>query len=87
MLERARKRGVQPGIGEHRRILAALKKHDPKAARNAMRDHLGRVIDGLLVATRARRWIARGRRQTASGASIAAGWRCRGVAPLPSRGS
>ena len=51
MLERARSVGVQPGIGEHRRILAALKKHDPKAARAAMRDHLGRVIDGLLVAT------------------------------------
>jgi GntR family transcriptional regulator, hexuronate regulon transcriptional repressor len=51
MLERARSVGVQPRISEHRRILAALKKHDPKAARNAMRDHLGRVIDGLLVAT------------------------------------
>jgi GntR family transcriptional regulator, hexuronate regulon transcriptional repressor len=51
MLERARSMGVQPRISEHRRILAALKKHDPKAARAAMRDHLGRVIDGLLVAT------------------------------------
>jgi GntR family transcriptional regulator, hexuronate regulon transcriptional repressor len=51
MLERARSVGIQPRISEHRRILAALKKHDPKAARNAMRDHLGRVIDGLLVAT------------------------------------
>jgi GntR family transcriptional repressor for pyruvate dehydrogenase complex len=51
MLERARSVGVQPRIGEHRRILVALKKHDPKAARNAMRDHLARVIDGLLLAT------------------------------------
>jgi len=51
MLERARMVGVQPRISEHRRILAALRKHDPKAARAAMRDHLGRVIDGLLVAT------------------------------------
>jgi GntR family transcriptional repressor for pyruvate dehydrogenase complex len=51
MLERARSVGVQPRISEHRRILAALRKHDPKAARNAMRDHLGRVIDGLLAAT------------------------------------
>jgi GntR family hexuronate regulon transcriptional repressor len=51
MLERARSAGVQPKISEHRRILAALKKHDPKAARAAMRDHLGRVIDGLLAAT------------------------------------
>jgi GntR family transcriptional repressor for pyruvate dehydrogenase complex len=51
MLERARSVGVKPRIGEHRRILAALRKHDSQAARNAMRDHLGRVIDGLLAAT------------------------------------
>jgi GntR family transcriptional repressor for pyruvate dehydrogenase complex len=51
MLERARRVGVQPMIGEHRRILAALRKHDPKAARKAMRDHLAQVIDGLLAAT------------------------------------
>jgi len=51
MLERARSVGVQPLIGEHRRILAALRKRDPKGARSAMRDHLARVIDGLLAAT------------------------------------
>jgi GntR family hexuronate regulon transcriptional repressor len=51
MLDRARRAGVQPRISEHRRILAALRKRDPKAARNAMREHLGRVIDGLLAAT------------------------------------
>ena len=51
MLERARSAGVKPRISEHRRILAALRKHDSQAARNAMRDHLGRVIDGLLAAT------------------------------------
>ena len=51
MLERASSVGVQPRIGEHRRIFAALKRRDPQAARNAMRDHLARVIDGLLVAT------------------------------------
>jgi len=51
MLERARSAGVQPRISEHRRILAALRKHDSQAARNAMRDHLARVIDGLLAAT------------------------------------
>ena len=51
MLDRARRAGVQPRIGEHRRILAALRKHDPKAARSAMREHLGRVIDELLEAT------------------------------------
>jgi GntR family transcriptional repressor for pyruvate dehydrogenase complex len=51
MLERARSVGVQPRIGEHRRILAALRRHDPNAARKAMREHLARVIDGLLKAT------------------------------------
>jgi GntR family transcriptional regulator, hexuronate regulon transcriptional repressor len=51
MLERARRVGVQPRISEHRKILAALRKHDSKGARKAMRDHLARVIDGLLAAT------------------------------------
>jgi GntR family transcriptional repressor for pyruvate dehydrogenase complex len=51
MLERARRVGVQPRVSEHRRILVALRKHDPKAARNAMRDHLARVIVDLLAAT------------------------------------
>jgi len=51
MLERARRVGVQPRVSEHRRILVALRKHDPKAARNAMRDHLARVIEDLLAAT------------------------------------
>ncbi len=51
MLDRARSAGVKPRISEHRRILAALRKHDPQAACNAMRNHLGRVIDGLLAAT------------------------------------
>jgi GntR family transcriptional repressor for pyruvate dehydrogenase complex len=51
MLERARRVGVQPRVSEHRRILIALRKRDPKAARNAMRDHLARVIEDLLAAT------------------------------------
>lgn len=51
MLERARLAGVQPRISEHRRILAALRKHDPKTARQAMRDHLARVMNALLAAT------------------------------------
>ena len=46
-----RRVGVQPRISEHRRILSALRKHDSKGARKAMRDHLARVIDGLLAAT------------------------------------
>ena len=51
MLERARRVGVQPRVSEHRRILVALRKHDPRAARNAMRDHLARVIEDVLAAT------------------------------------
>jgi GntR family transcriptional repressor for pyruvate dehydrogenase complex len=51
MLERARRVGVHPRVSEHRRILVALRKRDPKAARNAMRDHLARVIEDLLQAT------------------------------------
>jgi GntR family transcriptional repressor for pyruvate dehydrogenase complex len=51
MLERARRVGLQPRVSEHRRILVALGKRDPKAARNAMRDHLARVIEDLLTAT------------------------------------
>ncbi|RZJ05194.1 MAG: FadR family transcriptional regulator [Brevundimonas sp.] len=51
MLARARKVGVRPLIEDHRVILDALVKRDPKAAREAMRSHLDRVIDGLLTAT------------------------------------
>jgi GntR family transcriptional regulator, hexuronate regulon transcriptional repressor len=51
MLERARRAGVQPRVSEHRRIFAALKQRNPKAARVAMRDHLRRVIDAVLAAT------------------------------------
>ncbi len=51
MLERARRAGLKPRVSEHRRILAALRQRDPKAARNAMRDHLRRVIDAILAAT------------------------------------
>ena len=51
MLERARSVGVQPRIDEHLVILKALRERDPAAARLAMRDHLARVIEGLLTAT------------------------------------
>jgi GntR family hexuronate regulon transcriptional repressor len=51
MLERARRVGVQPRVSEHRRILVALRKRDSRAARNAMRDHLARVIEDILTAT------------------------------------
>lgn len=51
MLERARNVGVVPRIDEHLTILEALRERNPKAARKAMRDHLARVIEGLLKAT------------------------------------
>jgi GntR family transcriptional repressor for pyruvate dehydrogenase complex len=51
MLERARRAGLRPRVSEHRRILAALRQRNPKAARRAMRDHLRRVIDAILAAT------------------------------------
>ncbi len=51
MLERARAVGVMPRIDEHQTILAALRERNPARARKAMRDHLARVIEGLLKAT------------------------------------
>ena len=48
---KVRASGVKPRIEEHTAILNALRRHDPDAARTAMRDHLNRVIDGLLQAT------------------------------------
>lgn len=51
MLDRARRVGVKPRIDEHLVLLDALRRRDPAAARTAMRDHLRRVIEGLLQAT------------------------------------
>jgi GntR family transcriptional repressor for pyruvate dehydrogenase complex len=51
MLERARRVGVKPRIDEHRVLLDAIAAHDPQKARQAMRDHLHRVIDAILAAT------------------------------------
>lgn len=51
MLDKARQAGVKPRIDEHRQLLDALRARDPARARQAMRDHLGRVIEGLLAAT------------------------------------
>jgi len=47
----AREMGIQPPEDDHRRILEALRKHDPDAAREAMRAHLTRVTDSLFRAT------------------------------------
>jgi GntR family transcriptional repressor for pyruvate dehydrogenase complex len=51
MLDKARAVGVKPRIDEHRRLLDALRSRNPKRARLAMREHLQRVIEGLLEAT------------------------------------
>lgn len=51
MLARARRAGDRPRIAEHRAIVEALAARDPGAARKALHDHLGRVIEGLLQAT------------------------------------
>lgn len=50
---RARDAGIQPPVDEHRIVLDALKARDPDAARQAMRDHLARVTESLLIATEA----------------------------------
>jgi DNA-binding FadR family transcriptional regulator len=50
---RAREAGIQPPVDEHRLVLDALKARDPDAARQAMRDHLARVTENLLIATEA----------------------------------
>lgn len=68
---KVRASGVKPRIDEHTAILKALRKRDSDAARNAMRDHLTRVIDALLKATeveeleRARAQIAEQRKRYA----------------------
>lgn len=49
--EKSRAKGYQPVVEEHRAIVEALAARDPAAARQAMRAHLGRVLDYLLDAT------------------------------------
>ncbi|MDB5438374.1 MAG: GntR family transcriptional regulator [Caulobacteraceae bacterium] len=51
MLKRAREVGVKPRIDDHRLLLDALKARDPQRARQAMREHLERVIEAILAAT------------------------------------
>lgn len=48
MLRRARAHGGGDFVGEHRRIITALRERDPKAARQAIHAHLAQVIDDLL---------------------------------------
>tara|TARA_R110000744_G_scaffold22171_7_gene57065 strand:- start:9164 stop:9931 length:768 start_codon:yes stop_codon:yes gene_type:complete len=51
MYQTVRDSGVKPSVEEHRAIYEALKAHDAQAARALMREHLMRVIDGILQAT------------------------------------
>jgi len=50
---RARDAGIQPSVDDHQLVLDALKARDADAARQAMRDHLARVTQSLLIATEA----------------------------------
>ena len=53
ILEKVRQAGSRPRIDEHARILEALEKRDSAGAREAMRDHLNRVVEQLLDSTEA----------------------------------
>jgi DNA-binding FadR family transcriptional regulator len=48
---RAREAGIQPPVDEHQQVLDALKARDADGARAAMREHLARVTENLLIAT------------------------------------
>ena len=48
---RAKEAGIEPPADEHQKVLEALKARDADAARLAMREHLARVTENLLVAT------------------------------------
>lgn len=52
MFERARRKGVAPRVDEHELIIDALAARDPHRARQMMRQHLKRVTEDLLDATR-----------------------------------
>lgn len=51
MLAKAGSLGVDQRLREHGKILAALEARSPRDARNAMRGHLGRLIEHLLHVT------------------------------------
>lgn len=73
--DKARSAKVRPVVEEHSAILAALRSHDPAAARTAMRAHLAAVMDHLLFATeeeaveKARRALAGARARYGTAAS------------------
>ncbi|WP_165188398.1 FadR/GntR family transcriptional regulator [Caulobacter soli] len=51
MLRRARTHTGGDFVEEHRKIVSALRRRDPKAARQAIHGHLAQVIDDLLAVT------------------------------------
>jgi len=51
LLDKVRGQGIKPRIDEHRAIIHALREHDPAKSREAMREHLSRVINVLFEAT------------------------------------
>jgi GntR family transcriptional repressor for pyruvate dehydrogenase complex len=73
MFEQARREGINPRPEEHRRIYDALAQRSSEAARGAMRSHLMRVSEDLLVVTElqliedAKREIGEKRRRLVSG--------------------
>jgi DNA-binding FadR family transcriptional regulator len=72
MSDKVQAMGIKPRIDEHAAIIKALKKRDPQAARQAMREHLSRVMEATFKATeveeleRARAQIAERRKRYAS---------------------
>lgn len=54
LADKAHEAGVVPRLGEHSAILDALRTRDPNVAREAMRNHLTRVLDELIAATEVR---------------------------------
>ncbi|MBW8744819.1 MAG: FadR family transcriptional regulator [Sphingomonas sp.] len=54
LADKAHDAGVVPRVGEHRAILDALRTRNPKAAKTAMRLHITRVLDEIVVATEVR---------------------------------
>jgi GntR family hexuronate regulon transcriptional repressor len=53
LLERAGRIRAKPLVNDHQEILDALKARDPAAARTAMREHLGRMIENLMAVVEA----------------------------------
>ncbi|MGF7151054.1 GntR family transcriptional repressor for pyruvate dehydrogenase complex [Sphingomonas zeicaulis] len=49
--QQAREHGIEPPADQHRLIIDALRARNPEAARAAMREHLTKVTESLLIAT------------------------------------